>query len=346
MLLKSNFELEYIRELQAKHGRDPALLERAIYAFGLIEALVQVELPFVFKGGTCLMLLLEYPKRLSTDIDIVVAPGTGIETYIEKASKLFPFTSCEEQVRIGKSNIEKRHFKFYYDSSLTKKRFYILLDVLFSRSLYSEVIRKEVKNALLLVEEPMRFVTVPSADAIIGDKLTAFAPHTTGVPFGVGRELEIIKQLFDVAVLFDVIENQDIVAGTYDRVVAEELSYRGLKLQKDDVLRDTINASICIIRRGNSDKLEYAEYLRGIRAISNHILTMKYSGEVASHQACKVLYLAACLLTGATFKRITNPDDYVEQNISNDKFRKLSSIKKQNLESYGYLVEAVKMLGA
>ena len=41
---------------------------------------------------------------------------------------------------------------------------------------------------------------------ILGDKLTAFAPHTTGVPLCVGKSMEIAKQLFDVATLIDVLE--------------------------------------------------------------------------------------------------------------------------------------------
>ena len=344
MLSKSNFKIDYIRTLQTKYGRDPALLERVLFAFGLVEALIQVELPFIFKGGTCLMLLLESPERLSTDIDIIVNPGTDIESYIRKASIIFPFISYEEQVRIGKNNIEKRHFKFLYDSPLSGKRFYILLDAIFAQSPYTQVVSKEVKNAFLHIEEPKLFVTVPTVESILGEKLTAFAPHTTGIPFGTGRELEIIKQLYDVAVLFDVMEKQEIVSSTYNNAVMEELSYRGLELQKKDVLSDTINASVCIASRGNPNKQDYAEYLRGIKAIGNHILTTKYSGEIAAHQACKVMYLAACLLTGVEFKRITAPDDYITQSISNDKYSRLSSIRKQKPEAYGYLVEAVKLL--
>ena len=39
------------------------------------------------------MLLLERPMRLSTDIDIIVAPGTDLNTFIEEAGKIFPFVS-------------------------------------------------------------------------------------------------------------------------------------------------------------------------------------------------------------------------------------------------------------
>lgn len=55
MLLKENFSEEYIRRLQKDSKRDTVLLERTVYAFGFLEALARVRMPFVFKGGTCLM---------------------------------------------------------------------------------------------------------------------------------------------------------------------------------------------------------------------------------------------------------------------------------------------------
>lgn len=55
--------------------------------------------------------------------------------------------------------------------------------------------------------EPLRIV-MPSADCILGDKLTGFVPHKTGIPFGVKRELEIMKQLYDVSTLSEIFTNQ------------------------------------------------------------------------------------------------------------------------------------------
>ena len=72
MIDKSVYELDYIRELQKKYASDPGLIERALYAFGLLEAIKRVGMPFCFKGGTSLMLIFEKPARLSTDIDILV----------------------------------------------------------------------------------------------------------------------------------------------------------------------------------------------------------------------------------------------------------------------------------
>ena len=103
MLSKENFNESHIRMLQKQSKKDPALLERVVFAFGLLEAIRRVEMPFIFKGGTCLILLLKHPMRLSTDIDIIVAPDTDVDTYISKASTIFPFKQCEEQVRIGKN---------------------------------------------------------------------------------------------------------------------------------------------------------------------------------------------------------------------------------------------------
>lgn len=37
------------------------------------------------------MLLMDHPKRLSTDIDIIVEPGTDLDLYLKKAAVIFPF---------------------------------------------------------------------------------------------------------------------------------------------------------------------------------------------------------------------------------------------------------------
>ena len=110
----------------------------------------------------------------------------------------------EEQKRVGKNNIEKRHFKFTYDSPINNKQFYILLDVL-------EVETKEIRNDLLLTEEEYLTVKIPSADCILADKLTAFAPHTTGVELNKGKDMEVMKQLYDVCSLIEVFKECDVV---------------------------------------------------------------------------------------------------------------------------------------
>ncbi len=81
-----------------------------------LEAIKSVGMPFCFKGGTSLMLILDKPARLSTDIDILVEPETDVDGYIEKASRIFPFLNKKEDIRKGKNEIVKRHFRFTYFS--------------------------------------------------------------------------------------------------------------------------------------------------------------------------------------------------------------------------------------
>ena len=116
MLAKDNFSKQHIEELRRVNGNDPALLERTVYAFGLLEAIRQAGMPFIFKGGTALLLLLDKPMRLSTDIDIIVEPDTDVDRYIKEAGKIFPFLDSEEDIRIGRNNIEKRQQHLKEDS--------------------------------------------------------------------------------------------------------------------------------------------------------------------------------------------------------------------------------------
>lgn len=132
--------------------------------------------------------------RLSTDIDIIVAPDTDVDTYISKASTIFPFKQCEEQVRIGRNSIEKRHFKFTYQSPVTGKDIYILLDILFSENPYTRVVDCEIRNDLLLTEPEYLLVKTPDINCILGDKLTAFAPHTTGIPLNESHYTQIYSK--------------------------------------------------------------------------------------------------------------------------------------------------------
>lgn len=181
MIDKKIYDLDYVRELQTRYNTDPGLLERVLYAFGLLEALVRVGMNFTFKGGTSLMLLLEHPVRVSTDIDIIVEPGTDVDGYIEEAGTLFPFLRKEEDIRKGQNNIEKRHFKFIYYSPIRNAEFYILLDIVFMESPYDQVVLRPIRNDLLVTDSEDLLVTMPTLECILGDKLAAFAPHTTGV---------------------------------------------------------------------------------------------------------------------------------------------------------------------
>ena len=71
MIADKCFTNEWINARRGQIGKvDPVLLEKSIHAFALLCGLTRSSLPFVFKGGTSLMLLLPAIRRLSIDVDI------------------------------------------------------------------------------------------------------------------------------------------------------------------------------------------------------------------------------------------------------------------------------------
>ena len=110
--------LEWIEKVARKnHVKDIALAEKAIRAFSLLEALVRSGCPLLFKGGTAEMLHLNSAKRLSIDIDIICPPGTQIEEYLKVYSAEYGFGDVELVERISRTDIPKKHAKYYYQVS-------------------------------------------------------------------------------------------------------------------------------------------------------------------------------------------------------------------------------------
>ena len=71
MIAATCFTKEWLDECRGRVGRiDPGLLEKSIYAFDLLGRMAAEGLPFVFKGGTALLLMLDNFRRLSIDVDI------------------------------------------------------------------------------------------------------------------------------------------------------------------------------------------------------------------------------------------------------------------------------------
>lgn len=347
MIAKANFSVEHIRDLQRESKRDPILLERTLYAFGLLEALSRVGMPFIFKGGTSLMLLLEHPMRLSTDIDIVVAPDEDIDHFIREAGKIFPFASCEEQIRHGHNDIEKRHFKFQYDSPINQRPFYILLDVVFEENHYARLVEKPIRNELLLLDDGAedQLVRMPDANCMIGDKLTAFAPHTTGISFGIQKEMEIIKQMYDISTLLEVMDDFSLVRETYLDVVETEIRYRGIDVTAQDCLQDTLDTALCILSRGKIHREDYPLLQDGIRRIIGHIFRENFNGELAIGRAAKVFLLAANLLSGqGTFHGISESTDYAHATLNGTPYKVLNYLKRQDTEAFKTVYEGARLI--
>ncbi|MGH2569108.1 MAG: nucleotidyl transferase AbiEii/AbiGii toxin family protein, partial [Bacteroidota bacterium] len=269
MIARHCFSKEWIAEQRKKFPKaDPYLIERQLAAFELLGLLAQSGKDFVFKGGTALVLLLPVARRLSIDIDIVGDYSSEEFVGLVKGSL---FSRMEEHER-DKKGIPKRHFKFYYTSVVDGREAYVLLDVLYADHGFPKVLSVPIVNALFETEKEVSVIT-PTINGITGDKLTAFAPHTTGVPYGADKSMEIIKQLFDIGELFDHCSSLSEVHAAYNSIWKQEASFRNKKFTLLQTLDDTIEAAFLISQarlKGSVNNDDLNEMQKGIRQLTNY----------------------------------------------------------------------------
>ena len=323
------------------------LTQRAIYALGLVEALRKVGLDFVFKGGSSMMLLFETPKRLSTDADILVSPDCDIDSYVKKASAIFPFISCEESMRKTSKTISNKHFKFHYKSPNSDKTFTILLDVLFAENNYTKTIDVLLKNKFLIDDgKGPLLVKIPTPESLLGDKLTAFAPHTTGInffndDFSNDKRLEVVKQFYDVATLFDICHDFKEVRNTYLNVVKEEIEYRGGEYSIEECLMDSFNSALSILSLGKFSSDDYRNYVEGFKRISEHIVGVRLNPNNAYLHAAKVMLLSVCILKDVDpFKLDIKKKELIEE----PPYNKINRLIKIQPEAFNIAATAIEMM--
>lgn len=311
---------------QKDHRRiDLAILEKMIYALHLLERIKTNGLNFVFKGGTSLVLLLEEENRFSIDIDIICnSDRETVEKILSRVVDSSNFKSFQlDEHRSYKEGVPKAHYSFAFDSA-TKGKYSgtILLDVLIADSIYPELTEKSVQTKWIEIEEET-YISLPTIDAITGDKLTAFAPNTVGIPYFKGKDqqpfsMEICKQLFDLSKLFEKIENIEIVAQSFEVFAKQEIKYRKTEnsdITPEKVLKDTIDTCLILAKKGSGsidEKSKFIELQKGIRAFgTGYLMVGNFRIDDAVSAAAKIAYLSAKIL----HKKLSPLEYYNEQNI-------------------------------
>jgi len=290
-------------------GCAPQILEKSLHALTLLGHLQEVGLPLAFRGGTSLLLHLPQIHRLSIDIDIVCPiEGPELERVLAEVAKRAPFTGYEESVRDGTRLPRRRHFKFFYPSALNIQEYSppnVMLDVVAETETIHALESKPITTGFLPAEREVK-VQLPTVESLLGDKLTAFAPKTTGVPLrrksdnSAGDVVQVAKQLFDIGMLFGVATNGAEVADTYRRAQAKEASYRGGGISFEATLDDTIDACIAATPFKPAVQARFPDYelmKRGYIGMRSH-LTQKFSEEDFRRFAARAAVLAAHLKTG------------------------------------------------
>jgi predicted nucleotidyltransferase component of viral defense system len=352
MIDTTQLDIDWISKVSKSNGNaDKILVEKVIRALLLLEGLVQAEIPFVFKGGTSLMLHFNSSKRLSIDVDIIVAQKIEfLGEILSSVARNQGFIRVEAQQRIKESNIKKAHYKFFYSPihKTAKEEEYILLDILFEEVLYAQIVKLPIVSPFVPVKGDPIMVRVPCLEDLLGDKLTAFAPNTAGIPYYKGEDsmsMEIIKQLYDIGILFDRSADLRIVKETFHRFAKTELGYRKVNDKTEiDVLADIFHTALCIASRGELGKGDFDELLSGIRRVTGFIFSENYHIEKAIVSASKASYLSALISSDKTaIEKFENPRQIKDWMISNPSYNKLNKLKKSNPEAFFYWYKTIEL---
>src|ERR1035437_5056479 len=302
MILSESYTHEWIYSHRSKDGFEkinPPLVEKMIHALGLAEALAGSGLDFIFKGGTSLILLLTSPGRFSIDIDIVTQAGRNeVETVLKSICNGKPFTDFKlNERRSYHAGIPKAHYSLFYGSALSGKEDHILLDILFEENPYPSILEVFIETPWLKTDDKKLGIRIPTSESITCDKLTAFAPHTTGIPYQKGKELDIVKQLYDIGRLYHEIEDISIVIETFNRTVSKEIIYRNNKCNRDNVIQDIIDTALLIAKR-EANKVEpgvsnFKEIQMGLLQFKAYQMASFFRIDEAITAAAKAALLAA-----------------------------------------------------
>jgi len=348
MINKKTYTIDWILNLKhiLGHQIDPKLIEKVIWALTLLEQLKINKLDFTFKGGTALLLATEQPKRFSIDIDIITQHSEKeITAVLQKIIDEGVFLDWEDDNnRKHTPDAPIGHFKVYYKSVVDSNIEPILLDVLYTPNPYPEVQQIKIKHPWLSTSAEESIITMPTFNAILGDKLTAFAPKTTGILYTKKRPAEIIKQLYDIAFLFDNISDVTVVKNSYNKVVQEEIGFRKLNITASEVLNDTWQACYKLAERDLKSE-EFNQLQLGIRNFTNFTID-RFKIDEAITAAAKVAYLTKLLQAKEEIKieRFKNPLEIKDWLIEDSQYNKLNKLKKNNPEAFYYWYNALLLV--
>jgi hypothetical protein len=278
---------------------DPVQLERSIHAFEILGRLADADVAFVFKGGTAVLLRLGTMGRLSVDVDIVTRmPTVRLEKTLADIGRRAPFHGWREKIRRKGGLPKRRHYYFAYKSVMLGTEDRVILDVLEEADLHSYISPLAVRMPFFSPDHRI-LVQVPSVECLLGDKLTAFAPHTVGIGYDADTTMQIVKQLFDIGRLFDAAGKLQDVADTYVAIFNAENSYRKNRFSMEQALLDTYQASLTLNGMGLTKGVdsETATLLQhGIDKVQSHLVQCRFTLQEAKVAAAKAALLSRLIL--------------------------------------------------
>jgi predicted nucleotidyltransferase component of viral defense system len=343
MISEESISIEWIEQVSANNNKaDKILVEKVVRALSLLESLVISGCPFIFKGGTALMLHLNSSKRLSIDIDIISPTYIDFTPFFQMVIENSNFIRYELNERSSDMNIPKAHVKFFYEPTYitSQQEEYILLDILFEKAQYAKLIELNIDSPFIKQDGKLLSVNVPSIEDMLGDKLTAFAPNTTGIPYiknGNSKTMEIIKQLYDIASLFDRITDATITTTTFKKFAQTEQGYRNQTIDHKQVLNDIFQTALCISTRGSDGNGDFDALMRGITQVRSFVFSENYQIDKATVAASKAAYISTLIGSEATtIIRFQNQNQVTDWVIEQPFNTKLNKLRKSIPEAFFY----------
>lgn len=301
MISAKCFTKVWLDQCRADVGRiDPGLLEKSIYALDLVGRLAAAGLPFVFKGGTALLLLLDNFRRLSIDVDIACPlPRDEVAWLVAKVALEGPFLDVRPDQR-DPARLPKRHHYALSFPSVVDPRVptTLQLDVLEDEGHYPGIQQIPLRSRFIEMDETI-LIPVPTEEGLLADKLSAFAPATIGVPYKAFKaSIKIAKHACDIGALFDRARNGRELTEAYAAVFAAENGYRGDIFTISEALEDTTETArllSSINLKGYVPTPESTALLMGVAQVDTHMVGPRYTLDNARIAVARAAHLATCL---------------------------------------------------
>lgn len=329
-------------------------LEKSIRALALVTRLAESGLPFLFKGGTSLLLLLKRINRLSIDVDITcdLSPSE-LRPYFNRVLETGEFSKYEPGDGIEEENLPLSSFVFIYQSIWDGKTDSIRLDVLREQQLFQHAKEILVTTPFFRPINPTS-VIVPTITELLADKLTAFAPHTLGPRIDVDTPevMHIAKHLFDVGELFNESGSVSILLKTHMVLVEKENKYLQTKYTSDRILEDVFESAriVSMINTpGVNQTKEMDLYKEGFQAIRSHVIPDFLQSDYKL-AASKAALCAAILLHNkqtkslSAYKHTKMNIEKAEKNMLQNNLEPLNALFKTAILAYIYWVEIQKII--
>ncbi len=204
------------------------------------------------------------------------------------------------------------------------------------------------------------YIKTPTIDSVTGDKLTAFAPNTIGIPYfkgKIGFGLEITKQIYDLGKLFNSVSDFKKVSESFHSFAQKEIGYRkitdpDIKLTPEKVLWDIIITCRIIAKRDANktepDKTHFRMLQEGIKSFgAAYLIKGKYRLEEAITSSAHIAYSASkILLNDLSPCKVYDGEDVSDLLISDPEWNFLNKLKKLNDKSaFFYWYKAIELLG-